>query len=77
MPYLRPYKLLQSLEQRLNLQDEGIIIDEQSAMQIDAAQQAVQESEIESQRLAQGLAQTQAIETMTSPTQIQTGNIEV
>jgi hypothetical protein len=43
IPYLKPYKLLQSLEIRLNLKDEGIIVDEDKATAIDTKQQEGQE----------------------------------
>jgi len=46
IPYGRPYALWQSLERRLNLKDEGILIDEEKAKLIDAAQQAIQEARI-------------------------------
>ena len=45
-PYLRPYQLLKSLENRLNLRDEGMLVDEQTAQAIDDAQQAVQEQQV-------------------------------
>ncbi|MDI6854405.1 MAG: hypothetical protein QME75_12470 [Deltaproteobacteria bacterium] len=53
LPYLRPYMVLQALEKRLNLQDEGIVVDQQTAKSIDAAQQQQQEEAIEAERLAQ------------------------
>ena len=46
VPYLKPYNLVKALEQRLNLKDEGIMIDEAHAAQIDAAQQQNQEQAI-------------------------------
>lgn len=45
-PYLRPYGLLRSLETRLNIRDEGVLIDEKRAKAIDEAQQLVQEAGI-------------------------------
>lgn len=49
MPYMKPYALLQSLERRLNLKDEGILIDPAQAQIIDGAQQSQQEAEIADQ----------------------------
>jgi len=47
LPYLEPYKLLRSIERRLNLQDEGIIVDEKKAGEIAKAQQAAQDKSIQ------------------------------
>jgi len=52
-PYLKPYQLLRSIERRLNLRDEGIVVDEAKAQQIDQAQQVQQD---------QSIAQQQALE---------------
>ena len=46
-PYLKPYALLQSIEKRLNLRDERIIVSEEDAKRIDAAQQQQQEAGIQ------------------------------
>lgn len=46
LPYLKPYKLLKSLEKRMGLQDEGIMVDQVMADAIDGAQQRQQEASI-------------------------------
>lgn len=51
LPYLKPYALLKSLEKRLNLKDEGIVVDQQTADAIDGAQQFQQEQAIQVQAL--------------------------
>jgi len=48
--YLKPYQLLRSIERRLNLQDEGIVVDENKAQEIDEAQQGAQDAAIQQQR---------------------------
>lgn len=48
--YMKPYQLLRSIERRLNLKDEGMIVDEETAKKIDVAQQAQQEKAIEEQK---------------------------
>lgn len=60
LPYLKPYALLQSIQNRLNLRDEGIIVDEATAKRIDERQQASQEGAIESQAQTQGSTALQA-----------------
>jgi hypothetical protein len=52
-PYLKPFQLIRSVEKRLNLRDEGLVVDEQTAKDVDAAQQAQQEAAIEIQKMAQ------------------------
>lgn len=47
MPYMKPYSLLKSLERRLNLKDEGFLIEQEKADIIDGAQQEAQEADIE------------------------------
>ncbi|MFW6127508.1 MAG: hypothetical protein ACOC6K_04775 [Thermodesulfobacteriota bacterium] len=49
-PYLKPYQLLQSIERRLNLRDEGIVVDEAKAQEIDQAQQGLQDAAIAQKR---------------------------
>jgi hypothetical protein len=61
VPYLKPYKLLQSLENRLNLKDEGVIVDEATAKQLDDKQQANQEHALE-QAQPQAEAQTAGLQ---------------
>jgi hypothetical protein len=56
LPYLKPYALLKSLEKRLNLKDEGIIVDQQTADAIDQAQQLQQEQAIQVQSLQDAAA---------------------
>ena len=46
LPYMKPYALLKSLEKRLNLEDEGILIDPDRAKTIDDAQQQQQEAAV-------------------------------
>jgi len=60
LPYLRPYNIIKSLEHRLNLRDEGIVVDEETAARIDKAQQAQQEEAIQAMRAAQ-MAEAQQI----------------
>ena len=48
-PYIKNYRLLKSIERRLNLQDEGIVVTEDDAKRIDDAQQRQQEQAIEMQ----------------------------
>jgi hypothetical protein len=48
------------LERRLNLKDEGILIDEEKAKLIDAAQQAIQEARIIGEATALEAATNQA-----------------
>jgi hypothetical protein len=53
-PYLKPYQLIRAVEKRLNLRDEGIIVEETDAQRVDVAQQGQQEALIQSQqRLAE------------------------
>jgi hypothetical protein len=47
LPYLKPYNIIKSVETRLNLKDEGIVVDEETAAKIDMTQQVQQEREIE------------------------------
>ncbi|MEW6385918.1 MAG: hypothetical protein AB1491_00155 [Thermodesulfobacteriota bacterium] len=61
IPYLKPYRLLRALEVRLNLKDEGIVVDEGKAAVIDAAQQGQQEQSIALQALAEQAATQQAV----------------
>ena len=61
VPYLKPYKLLQSLESRLNLKDEGIIVDEDKATEIDTKQQAGQDHAL-AQAEPQQAATTQGLQ---------------
>jgi len=49
-PYMKPYNIIKSLERRLNLKDEGIIVDEAAAQTVDAAQQVAQEEAIQIER---------------------------
>ncbi len=49
-PYLKPYQLLQSIERRLNLKDEGVVVDEAKAQEIDQAQQGLQDAAIAQKR---------------------------
>lgn len=58
LPYLKPYNIIKALEARLNLKDEGIVVDANKAAEIDAAQQQQQEEAIQLQRIMQ---QQQAI----------------
>jgi hypothetical protein len=50
VPYMKPYQLLRSLEKRLHLEDEGMVVDPETAKNIDANQQAQQEAAIEHQK---------------------------
>jgi len=63
VPYGRPYGLWKSLERRLNLKDEGLLIEEDRALRIDAAQQVVQEAAI--------IGQAQQLEAAAQATQNQ------
>lgn len=60
LPYLKPYQVLKALESRLNLKDEGIVVDQDTAKAIDQSQQRQQEEAIEAQRLMQQAALQQA-----------------
>lgn len=60
LPYGRPYALWQSLENRLNLRDEGILIDADHALRIDKAQQVIQEAKILAEAAAIEAQATQA-----------------
>ena len=46
LPYIKPYSLLKSLERRLNLEDEKLLIDADRAKTIDDAQQTQQEAQV-------------------------------
>jgi hypothetical protein len=50
VPYMKPYQLLRSLEKRLHLEDEGIVVTKDDADRIDQNQQAQQEAQIEHQK---------------------------
>jgi len=50
LPYVEPYRLCQAIEKRLNLRDEKIFVDEETAKRAAAAQQAQQEAAIEAQK---------------------------
>jgi hypothetical protein len=52
-PYLKPYQLIRSVEKRLNLRDEGLVVDDNTAKAIDKEQQAQQEAAIRIQKAAQ------------------------
>jgi len=60
-PYLKPYQLIRSVEKRLNLRDEGIVVDENTAIEIDKAQQGQQEAAIQDQQAA-GAAEVALVE---------------
>jgi hypothetical protein len=49
-PYLKPYQLIRAVEKRLNLRDEGVVVDEDTAKRVDASQQAQQEAAIQAQQ---------------------------
>jgi uncharacterized membrane protein YqiK len=49
-PYIKNYQLLRSIERRLNLQDEGIVVNEADAKRIDDAQQKQQEAAIQAEQ---------------------------
>jgi hypothetical protein len=51
--YMKPFQLLRSIERRLNLKDEGILVDAQKAKEIDDAQQAQQDAAIQEMRRKQ------------------------
>lgn len=59
-PYLKPYKILKSIETRTNLQDEGIIATEDEARQIDEAKKAQMENAIREAREARELEEANA-----------------
>lgn len=46
-PYVKPYQLCRAIERRLNLEDEGVFVDQATAQRIDDAQQAEQEAAIQ------------------------------
>lgn len=50
VPYIKNFRLLKAIERRLNLQDEGTVVTEEKAAQIDAAQQAQQEAAIQAEQ---------------------------
>jgi hypothetical protein len=51
-PYLKPYQLVRAVEKRLGLRDEGIVVDEKTAVRVDQAQQVQQEALIQAQQAA-------------------------
>jgi hypothetical protein len=51
-PYLKPYQLIRAVEKRLNLQDEGIVVELADAQRIDQNQQVQQEAAIQAQQQA-------------------------
>ncbi|MDI6752763.1 MAG: hypothetical protein QME78_00025 [Thermodesulfobacteriota bacterium] len=55
-PYFKPYQLIRSVEKRLNLRDEGIVVDETTAKRVDQAQQVQQEAAIQTQQAAAAAA---------------------
>lgn len=57
-PYLKPYQLIRSVEKRLNLRDEGLVVEENTAKSIDKAQQVQQEAAIRVQQAAQAAEAT-------------------
>jgi hypothetical protein len=69
VPYLKPHKLLRSIERRLNLRDEGIIVDENTAQQIDEAQQQAQEEAIQKERAIKTAEAGAAAKTAEAPEQ--------
>jgi len=60
MPYLKPYQLLRSIEKRLNLRDEGILIDENMAGQLDQNQQRNQNAAIDLEHITNEAAALQS-----------------
>jgi hypothetical protein len=58
VPYLKPYQLIRSVEKRLNLRDEGIVVDQNTADAVDQAQQIQQEAAIKAQQAAQAAEAT-------------------
>jgi hypothetical protein len=56
LPYLEPYYYLKAWERRTNIRDEGVVISEDKAKPILAAQQAAQEQSIEQQKQAEAAA---------------------
>jgi hypothetical protein len=77
MPYLKPYALLQSLEKRLNLEDEGILVPEQVAQPIDEAQQAQQEQAIQVRTAQEAAAGQEALDFLAEPPPGEQGGAEV
>ncbi|MBI4961032.1 MAG: hypothetical protein HY915_16300, partial [Desulfovibrio sp.] len=57
-PYLKPYQLIRSVEKRLNLRDEGLVVDENTAKKVDEAQQVQQEAAIRMQQAAEAAEAT-------------------
>jgi hypothetical protein len=68
-PYLRPYQTIRSIERRLNLRDEGIIVDEKTAQEIDERQQQAQEEAIEKERAIKTAEAEAAARTAETPEQ--------
>ena len=60
IPYMKPWQLLRSLEKRLHLEDEEIVVSAEDATRIDANQQAQQEAAIEHKKRAEAAAADQA-----------------
>jgi hypothetical protein len=52
-PYVEPYRLCQALEKRLNLRDEKIFVDEDTAGRVAKSQQVQQEAAVQAQQAAQ------------------------
>jgi hypothetical protein len=50
LPYMKPFKVAKAIEKRANLEDEGLFVDEEKANQIDEAQQAQQDAQIQAQK---------------------------
>ena len=67
VPYLKPYQLLRSLESRLNLRDEGILIDPKLADAIDKAQQQNQNQQIALQGINDQVAVAQGVQGLIPP----------
>ncbi|MBI4960771.1 MAG: hypothetical protein HY915_14940 [Desulfovibrio sp.] len=57
-PYLKPYQLIRSVEKRLNLRDEGLVVDENTAKKVDEAQQVQQEAAIRMRQAAEAAEAT-------------------
>lgn len=52
-PYMKPYEILRAIEKRTNLVDEGCVVDQTKAKDIDEVQQIQQEAAIKAQQAAQ------------------------
>jgi len=59
--YIKPYQVLKSIEERVNLSDEGVIVSEKEAMEIQQQEADMMEEQKENMKAAQSLEQTKGM----------------